>query len=72
MEGGQVWVNKMFMNPGKYEILAGGIVKNGEYNRPSLNLLRDIDKQTLINRSVSVIDPHYAASCRGGWWYHHH
>ena len=57
VEGEGFWVNKMFMNPGKYEIPAGGIGKNGGYNGPSLNILNDVDKQILINGSVSIIDP---------------
>lgn len=47
LEGGPV-----FVNPGKYEIPAGGI-EDG-FSGPSLNLLSDIDKQTLINGSVSA------------------
>ena len=43
-----------FLNPGKYEIPAGGM--GDGYYRPSLNLIRDIDKQTLVNGSVSFDD----------------
>mmetsp|Transcript_34799 Transcript_34799/g.62649 ORF Transcript_34799/g.62649 Transcript_34799/m.62649 type:complete len:271 (-) Transcript_34799:692-1504(-) len=49
LEGGPV-----FRNPGKYEIPAGGI-EDG-FSGPSLNLLSDIHKQTLINGSVSMLN----------------
>jgi len=43
-----------FVNPAKYLIPAGGTGKDG-YSGPSLNLLVDVDRQTLVNGSVSVV-----------------
>ena len=47
-----------FVNPGKYQIPAGGIL--WLLWTPSLNLLSDIDKQTLIDGSVSMMNPYSA------------
>jgi len=46
-----------FVNPGKYEIPAGGI-GNDAYYGPGLKLLRDIDGQTLIDGTISMVDPY--------------
>lgn len=48
-----------FANPAKYIIPAGGIGDDA-YSGPNLRLLSDIDKQTLINGSVSIVDPYTA------------
>ncbi len=40
-----------FFNPGKYVIPAGGIGKDA-YSGPSLQLLTEVDKQTLMNATV--------------------
>jgi hypothetical protein len=44
-----------FINPAKYLIPAGGTGKDG-YSGPSLNLLVNVDKQTLVNGSVSIVE----------------
>ena len=44
-----------FINPANYSIPAGGTGRNG-YSGPSLNLLVDAEKQTLVNGSVSIIE----------------
>jgi hypothetical protein len=44
-----------FINPAKYLIPAGGTGKDG-YSGPSLNLLVNVEKQTLVNGSVSIIE----------------
>lgn len=56
MEGGPA-----FTNPGKYEISAGGLLGKG-YNGPSLTMLREMEKQTLVNGSVSIEDPYSSTS----------
>jgi len=56
MEGGPA-----FTNPGKYEISAGGLLGKG-YNGPSLTMLREMNKQTLVNGSVSIEDPYSSTS----------
>jgi len=47
-----------FVNPGKYEIPAGGM--DDGYHGPSLNMLRVIGQQTLIKTSISIFDPYTA------------
>ncbi|KAL7551525.1 hypothetical protein ACHAWF_014711 [Thalassiosira exigua] len=58
MEGGPA-----FVNPGKYEIPAGGM-KDG-FSGPSMTLLSDIDKQTLINGSVFTVNSYLANPDKG-------
>lgn len=44
-----------FFNPGKYDIPAGGMDGSG-LNVPSIKLLMDVGKQTLINGSVASVN----------------
>jgi nitrate reductase NapE component len=43
------------INPGKYEIPAGGGVDG--YTGPSIDTLLDMDRQTLLNSSIAIVGP---------------